>query len=376
MKVGIVVPFSWSYWGGVVEHAENQARALQALGHDVRIIAGNDPPGRLTRLLHPRAGRHGPLPDFVIPVGRTVIVPANYSLSNVVLTPQSMVRMRRAFTRERFDIVHIHEPMVPILGLYAIEAAPCPIVITAHASGGSWFVWGRRFWHVLYPRIDYHIAVSEQARVTAAAHIGGTFEIIPNGVALPERPGPGGRRQQVVFVGRHETRKGLSILVQAWPRVARETGARLRIVGADPLAVRFLLRRLELHEESIDILGILPAAERDREILEAKVLVAPAIGGESFGMVLTEAFACATPTVASDIPGYREVAGPDTGILVPPGDVDALADALIELLEDEPRRQALGRRAREIAEERYSWAGIAKRLVEVYESLLGEAAAA
>ena len=96
MKIGIVVPFSWSYWGGVVEHAENQAKALMALGHDVRIIIGNDPPGRFTHLLHPREGRHGPVPDYVIPVGRTVIVPANGSLSNIVLSPSAIFEMRSA----------------------------------------------------------------------------------------------------------------------------------------------------------------------------------------------------------------------------------------------------------------------------------------
>ncbi len=98
MKVGIVVPFSWSYWGGVVEHAENQAQTLMRLGHDVRIIIGNDPPGRLTRSLHPREGRHGELPAHVIPVGRTVIIPANGSLSNICLTPaKTQLHVRPGF---------------------------------------------------------------------------------------------------------------------------------------------------------------------------------------------------------------------------------------------------------------------------------------
>jgi phosphatidylinositol alpha-mannosyltransferase len=188
MKVGIVVPFSWSYWGGVVEHAENQARALMELGHEARIVIGNDPPGQLTRLLHPRAGRHGPVPEFVIPVGRTVIVPANASLSNVCLTPQSMPRIKRAFQRERFDVVHVHEPLAPIISQYALAAARCPIVTTSHSAGGRWWKWGYRFWHVLLPRIDYRIAVSEEARRAAEPYLGGPFEIIPNGVGMPETP--------------------------------------------------------------------------------------------------------------------------------------------------------------------------------------------
>ncbi len=138
MKIGIVVPFSWSYWGGVVEHAENQVKALAELGHDARLIIGNDPPGRLTHLLHPRYGRHGPLPDYVIPVGRTVIVPANGSLSNLCLTPQAMPRMKRVFERECFDVVHVHEPLAPILCQYALANHPCPVVATSHSSGGAY----------------------------------------------------------------------------------------------------------------------------------------------------------------------------------------------------------------------------------------------
>lgn len=371
MKIGIVVPFSWSYWGGVVEHAEQQARALMELGHDARIMIGNDPPGLLSTLLHPRPGRHGEPPDFVIPVGRTVIAPANGSLSNVCLTPQSIARMRRVLERERFDIVHVHEPLVPILSQYALYGARCPVVITTHCSGGRWWKWGLRFWGVLIPRIDYRIAVSKAAQQGAEPFIGGPFEIVPNGVALPERVDLGGREQRVVYVGRHEPRKGLPVLLRAWASVHERTGARLRVVGTDPLAVRYLLRRLDASGDGVDALGVLTTDGRDEEIASAKVLAAPATGGESFGMVLTEAFAAGTPVVASAIEGYTEVAGPETGILVEPGDEQALADGLVALLEDEPRRRALGERARQVAEERYSWRRIAERLVEIYDSLAG-----
>lgn len=370
MKVGIVVPFSWSYWGGVVDHADNQARALIALGHEARIMIGNDPRGRFTHLLHPREGRHGPLPDYVIPVGRTVIVPANHSLSNICLTPQTIIRMKRVIRRERFDVVHVHEPLAPIISLAGLYYPACPIVVTSHASGGRWFAWGKRFWGVLMPRIDYRIAVSEQARRAAEPYVGGPVEIIPNGVELPPRPDAGERLARVVFIGRHEPRKGLPVLLRAWPQVAARTGARLRLIGADPLSVRFLMRRLGVHEEHIDVLGIVPTETLVREVAAAKALAAPAVGAESFGMVLTQAFACATPVVCSDIPGYREVAGPETGILVPPGEPDALAAALVELLGDESRRRALGERAREVAEEQYAWERIAERLLDVYHRVI------
>jgi phosphatidylinositol alpha-mannosyltransferase len=371
MKIGIVVPYSWSYWGGVVEHAENQALALMALGHDVRIVIGNDPPGRLTHLLHPREGRHGALPPYVLPVGRTVIVPAASSLSNLCISPRSMARMKRAFATERFDVLHVHEPLAPIISTYALAVAPCPIVATVHSSGGRWNAFGRRAWRVLAPRIDYRIAVSQHARAAAEQDMPGGFEIIPNGVALADAPDPGGRKPHIVFIGRHEPRKGLSVLLEAWPAIRRDQRVRLRIMGADPVAVRFLLRRMGVPQDGIDILGIVTSERRDDELASAKLLVAPAVGAESFGMVLTEAFAAATPVVASNIPGYREVVEEDTGELVPPGDPTALAFAVGGVLADEPRRRAMGVRAREVAEERYGWPAIAERLVEIYSGVTG-----
>lgn len=375
MKVGIVVPFSWSFWGGVPEHADHQARALIELGHDARIIIGNDPPGLLTAALHPRKGRHEAPPPYVIPVGRSVIIPANGSLSNVVLTPRSMLRIRRAFARERFDVLHVHEPITPVISTFALAAAPpdCPIVSTSHVAGDTmrWYRPALSFWGFLLERIDYKIAVSERAREAAEAHIGGPIEVIPNGVVIPPEANPGERSRHVVFIGRNEPRKGLPVLLRAWPSVHRRTGARLRVVGADPLSVRWLMRRQGFSDEGVDLLGSVSEEVLTDELRTAGVLAAPSVGRESFGMVLTRAFGCATPVVASDIDGYRDVAGPDNGVLVPPGDPDVLADALVGLLEDEPRRRALGEAGRRTAEEQYAWTRIAGRLVEIYEGLVG-----
>jgi phosphatidylinositol alpha-mannosyltransferase len=115
MKVGIVVPYSWSFWGGVPEHADHQARALEKLGVDTRTVIGHDPPGWLTKYLHPREGRHEPPPAHVIPVGRSVIVPANGALPNIVLSPSAIFRIKRVLERERFDVLHVHEPMTPAI---------------------------------------------------------------------------------------------------------------------------------------------------------------------------------------------------------------------------------------------------------------------
>jgi phosphatidylinositol alpha-mannosyltransferase len=371
MKVGIVVPYSWSFWGGVPEHADHQARSLERLGVDVRIVIGHDPPGRLTKYLHPRAGRHQPPPANVIPVGRSVIVPANGALPNIVLSPNAVVRIRRLLDRERFDVLHVHEPMTPAIGVATLAFAQVPLVGTFHASGElSWMKLARPTWGFLAERLDHRIAVSEGAAISARKYLPGDYEVIPNGVALPERADPADRENSVVFVGRHEPRKGLHVLLRAWPEIRRKTGARLRVIGADPLQVRLLLTRLRVVDDGIDALGFVEEEERTRELLAAKAFIAPSLGGESFGMVLTEAFACATPAVASDIAGYRDVMTPETGLLVPAGDPDALARTVVELLADEPRRQELAEGARARARA-YSWDDIGARLLAIYERLAG-----
>jgi phosphatidyl-myo-inositol alpha-mannosyltransferase len=368
MKVGIVVPYSWSFWGAVVEHAELQADALRRAGIETRTIMGNDPPGSFTRVLHPRFGRHGSPPPDVIPVGRSVIVPANGSLPNLVLSPRCVPRIRGALERERFDVVHVHEPLAPAISVAVMAMARTPLVATFHAHGDlAWMKLGTPVWGFLADRLDARIAVSAQARESAQAWLGGEYEIVPNGVLIPANAHPDRREHHVLFGGRHEPRKGLPVLLRAWPEIRRRTGARLRISGADPLAVRLLMTRERVTDDGIDVLGFLSQEDYTRELQSVKAVIAPSLGGESFGMVLTRAFACATPVVASDIPGYRDVMSPEAGVTFPAGNVGALVDAVESLLADEPRRRALGQRARTIAVEKYSWDDVARRLVGIYE---------
>jgi phosphatidyl-myo-inositol alpha-mannosyltransferase len=368
VKIGIVVPFSWSYWGGVVEHSENQAASLRARGHDVKILMGHDPPGHATRLLHPRSGRHGDLPPGIIPVGRSVVVPANGSLPNIVLSPRSVGRVRRVLHDEQFDVLHLHEPMTPAICVAALAFAACPVAATWHAAGDlRWLHQARRVWGFLDERIDARIAVSRMAAESAARWFDPSFEIVPNGVVLQARYDSEHREHRIVFVGRHDARKGLPVLLRAWPQIRRRTGARLRLIGTDPLQYRLLHSRLRLDEDGIDVLGIVTNEERDRELASAKLFVSPALGGESFGMVLVEALAMATPVVASNIPGFADVVAPDTAVLVPPGDEAALTDAVVGLLGDEDRRVVMGRAGRRLAEEHYAWPDIAARLEQIYE---------
>jgi phosphatidylinositol alpha-mannosyltransferase len=308
----------------------------------------------------------------VIPIGRSVIVPANGSLPNIILSPRSILRIRRVLANEAFDLLHLHEPMTPTPCIAALALWDGPMVGTHHASGElGWMRIAIPVWGFLEERLDRRIAVSEQARASAQRWLPGEYEIVPNGVLIPEGVEPGGREHRVVFAGRHESRKGLHVLLRAWPNVRKRTGARLGIAGADPLAVRLLLTRLRVPDDGIDVLGFLSQDDLTAELARSKALVAPSLGGESFGMVLTRAFACATPVVASDIPGYRDVMTPETSVAVPPDDAGALAEALSALLEDEPRREALGAAARQLAIDRYSWSDIARRLVTIYDSARG-----
>ena len=191
MKVGIVVPYSWSFWGAVVEHAELQAAALRRLGHDVRLVMGNDPPGSFTRALHPRLGRHGEPPPEVIPIGRSVIVPANGTLPNIILSPRSVFRIRRVLERERFDVIHIHEPMTPTPAVAALALAQCPLVATFHASGElSWLKLAKPVWGFLLDRDR-----PPDRRLRARAGVGGPLlpgrlRADPERRARPRRGGP------------------------------------------------------------------------------------------------------------------------------------------------------------------------------------------
>jgi phosphatidylinositol alpha-mannosyltransferase len=280
-------------------------------------------------------------------------------------------KLKRVFAAERFDVLHLHEPMTPAICVSALAVARCPIVATWHAAGDlGWMHVGVPFWGFLLDRIDHRIAVSNEARSSVQAWLKGwDFEVIPNGVLIPPAAYPGDRDDRIVFIGRHDPRKGMPVLLKAWPDIHRRTGARLRLVGADPLAVQLLLARHRIPSEGIDVLGFLPQEQLTEELLHAKALAVPSVGQESFGMVLTRGFACAVPVVASDIPGYRAVMTDDTGVLVPPGNAAALSDALVALLEDEPRRRLLGEHARRVAVERYSWDTIAERLEQIYEDV-------
>ncbi len=215
--------------------------------------------------------------------------------------------------------MHLHEPMTPAVCVATLAFAECATVTTHHASGElGWLRYAIHFWGFLMDRVDVRIAVSATAAQSANRWLPADYRIVPNGVLVPEHADPENRDHTVVFVGRHDPRKGLTVLLRAWPRIHAETGARLRLIGTDPLQYRLIHARVRFDESGIDVLGIVPNEVRTRELERAKVFVSPALGAESFGLVVAEAFACATPVVASDIPGYAAVATPESARLVRP----------------------------------------------------------
>lgn len=371
-----MTPYSWSFPGGVLEHIDALADHLERRGHAVRVMAPNDPPGFRNRILHPKPGRHTDPPARVIPVGRSVPLPSNGSLANLAFSPGVFRVVRRAVERLRPDVVHVHEPLLPPVSWAAVRSAKAlniPVVGTFHAHYAEGCFHYRIFRRALTPffrALDARIAVSEAARKTVAEHFPGRYRIIPNGVDT-ERFRPAGRERgpgKVLFVGRADGRKGLAVLLRAFPEVLEAVPeARLVIVGTRPTDVRVPKKLLS----SVEVRGVVGGEELIRTMHAASVLCAPSTGSESFGMVLLEAMAAGLPVVASDIPGYDSVVTDgDDGMLVPPGDPGALAGALTELLRDPSRRARLSEAGLATAR-RYDWRRVAGEIEGVYLEVCG-----
>jgi len=372
VRVGLVSPYSYTYPGGVGRHAEALATELTRQGHEVSLLAPHDPDDRLARVAHRGAApERRPLPDNFVPLGRTVGLPMNGAVSNLALSPASIVAVRRELRVREFDVVHVHEPNAPMVSWFATELSPAPVVATFHAYSRSAVANGlaanvataRR----LYNKIGVRIAVSEAARWTAERFYGGEYRVVPNGVDLSAaRPTDRSLPRdelELLFLGRAEARKGLPVLLRAFEALrGAGVAARLTVAGATAEEVEPLL----LDVEGVEVAGRVDDEAKHRLLGRADLLVAPALGGESFGMVLTEAFAAGTPVVASDIAGYRDVArdGVDS-VLVAPADPVALGEALRALALDRERRLELGAAARERAE-RFSWAHVAEEVTECY----------
>jgi phosphatidylinositol alpha-mannosyltransferase len=357
----------------VNRHVEALAEEFLGRGHDVRVLAPVDPPGRLSRALHRAPAEDLQLPDYLIPLGRTMGFGANGSVSNLAPFPAGgVVAPRRLVRSGEFDVIHVHEPVVPLVGWNATLGARDPVVGTFHtystkpvpnhiANG----VGARR----MLNRLAARIAVSEAAAWTGRRWFGGEYTIVPNGVdvdAAPEEPKPAGPELRILFVGRSDERKGLPILLTAFSALVEHVPCRLTVIGTDREEVLRYIADPELLQ-SLDIRGRVSREDLWKELHRADLLCAPSLSGESFGMVLTEAFAAGTPVIASAIAGYSDVVSDGVdGLLVPPGDPQRLAEELQRVHYERERLQAMGEAARRSAQ-RYAWPRIADQVTAVYE---------
>jgi len=365
VRVGLVCPYSFDVPGGVQSHVRDLAEELIRLGHEVSVLAPADDDA---------VG----LPAYVVPAGRAVPVPYNGSVARLSFGFMSASKVRRWIREGEFDVLHVHEPAAPSLGLLACWAAIGPIVGTFHASmeRSRAMTAAYGILQTALEKVSARIVVSPRARETLVDHLGGDAVLIPNGVSLrafgqglpmPGWPGAGGT---LGFLGRvDEPRKGLPVLLAALPAIAAaHPGVRLLIAGpGDVDDVREMLPRE--HRDRVTFLGLVSEPAKAAMLRSVDVYVAPNIGGESFGIVLLEAMASGTPVLASDIEAFEAVlAGGKGGDLFRVEDSADLADKAIALLGDPARRAQLSATALEVVRP-YDWAHVARQVVAVYETV-------
>ena len=378
LRVGIVCPYSLDVPGGVQAHVLDLARALIALGHSVSVLAPAD---------DERPAGEPPLPAFVTPAGRAVSVPYNGSVARITFGPVSYARVRRWLADHAFDVLHLHEPGTFSLSSLALFEAEGPIVATFHTSterSRATLVFARPI-NALMEKVTARIAVSPMARRVQVEHLGGDAVEIPNGVDValfadgPLLPGYPRAGLTVGFLGRFgEPRKGMAVLLDALRGlVAQRPDLRLLVVGrGDPDALR--RDAGPALADRLDVLGGVDDATKAAALRSMDVFCAPNTGGESFGMVLTEAMAAGTAVLASDLGAFRAVLGEgsggaapgtEAGVLFPTGDAAGLASALAALLDDPARRAALGSAARARAAE-FDWPVVAADVLRVYRAAI------
>lgn len=361
LRIGLLCPYSLTTPGGVQGQVMGLARALRRLGHEVRVLGPCD----------------GAPPDtFVTPIGESLPTVANGSIAPLAPDPSAALRTIRVLRDEGFDVLHLHEPLTPGPNITALVMRTAPIVGTFHAAGDS-----LSYKYLSGPlkgfasAIDARIAVSKDAIALAQRYLGGDYAILPNAVDIEQyrptaetanthiRPK---HRQSIFFCGRHEPRKGLEVLLKAHAQMSDEV--ELLIASDGPETERLQSEFPE--QERVRWLGRISEQEKAEYLRQSSVFCAPSLGGESFGVVLIEAMAARTPVVASALDGYMNVATDDLdAVLVEPGDVGALRDALWRVLNDPSLAQRLTEAARRRAND-FSMAALARSYVDVYHRVI------
>ncbi|MBL7494758.1 glycosyltransferase family 4 protein [Frankia nepalensis] len=369
MRIGLACPYTWDVPGGVQAHVRDLAEVLIAAGHEVSVITPADDSDAL--------------PPYAVDAGRALPVPYNGSVARLLMGPVSAARVRRWLREHGFDVLHVHEPTAPSVGLLACMLADGPIVGTFHtANPRSKILTAAQ--GALQPSLEKlraRIAVSEAARRTIVEHLGTSAVLIPNGVSVAAfagaRPLPGYEvppaakggpgRHTVCFLGRiDEPRKGLDVLLAALPDLARRVPD-VRVLVAGPGDAAAVRSRLDPRLRGrVELLGLVSEEDKARVFASGDVYCAPNTGQESFGIVLLEAMAAGTPVMASDIDAFRRVLDDGrAGRLFEAGEPARLAAGLADLLLDEAARAELAASGKALVAS-YDWPVIAEEIVDIY----------
>ena len=355
MRIGMICPYSLGVWGGVQTQVLGLARAIRAQGLPVQVLAPCDG-------LPPEA--------WVTPLGDSIPYAQNGSLAPLAPDAAAQLRVLAAIWDERFDLLHLHEPLAPGPTLTSLVVKPVPIIGTFHASGSiGAYKWMRPVVRRLASRLDLAVAVSPEAAGMAERYLGGSYDVLYNGIEIDrfanaepaEKAGP-----TVFFLARHEPRKGLSLLLQAAALLGPDVT--FWIGGAGPETAA--LKAQYAHDERLVWLGEISNKEKEQRLKAADVFCVPSLGGESFGVVLLEGMAAGTPVVASDIAAYRVVSrnGRDVG-LFESGDHQALARQLDHALANGAGVQAQVARGSERAHD-FSMDRLATEYIERFQRLV------
>lgn len=370
MNIGLVSPYDYAYPGGVNNHISNLAINMAKLGHQVKILA----PCSNEKVLHDVTN--------VIPLGKTIPYPSNGSVARLTLSLWLMPKIKTILDKEKFEILHFHEPLFPSLPWMVLPLSHSINVATFHAyySRSVGYTLCRPILKPYYNKLDGKITVSEPAKKFVSRYFRGDYRVIPHGVDLERFSAEAplieafcDGRLNLLFVSRLEERKGVRYLLKAYKRIKEYLPqSRLILVGPGDRSrheYERWVRAVKL--EDVVFTGHVPYADLPRYYCTADIFCVPAVGQESFGLVLLEAMAAGKPIVASNIEGYASVVddGID-GLLVKPRDDRALANAIISLANDEYLRQQMANNGREKARA-HSWESIAQRTLDYYTELSG-----
>jgi len=367
MKIALVSPYDFSFPSGVGRHITNLEKHFSRMGHEVKIIAPASKP----------VSEYG---NRFIRIGKPVPIPASGSIMRISISLHLAPTIKEVLGREKFDLIHLHEPFMPMLCSAILRFSNTVNIGTFHAAQGRpGYNWGRPIssWMLEYRRrhLHGHIAVSVPAMRYAQSFVPAEYEIIPNGVdthffhpdVKPLEQYSDGKLN-IVFLSRLEFRKGANYLLKAFLEIKRQMpNTRLLICGSGTrLRKRYEKWVARNKLEDVIFTGMVPEQDIPRYYRTADIFCLPATGQESFGLILIEAMATGRPIVATNIPGYASVVTHgEEGLLVPPRTVKPLADALLTLLNDKHRREQMGQKAI-ITARKYEWEGIAKRVMDYY----------